>query len=73
MAAQQQTPGQSGGGSGSMPMAASASSNAEGAINIVNSDGSLNATGAFILSLLGVAAFLGFVLVLYLLESLRRP
>ncbi len=56
-----------------MPMAASASSNAEGAINIVNSDGSLNATGAFILSLLGVAAFLGFVLVLYLLESLRRP
>lgn len=53
-------------------MAASASSNAEGAINIVNSDGSLNAMGAFILSLLGVAAFLGFVLVLYLLESLRH-
>lgn len=59
-----------GGGGGSGQQSAAAAAEAQGAINIVNSDGSINPTGAFILALLGVGFFIVLALVLGLIAWL---
>jgi hypothetical protein len=60
------------GGGGGAPQSAAAAAESQGAINIVNSDGSINPTGAFILALTGVGFFLVFLFVAGLLAWLLQ-
>jgi hypothetical protein len=57
-----------GGSSGPSAMPSSASSQAQGAINITNSDGSLTAAGAIVMALAVMAGFITFIAVVALLR-----